>query len=593
MTRERPAREQQHTWFGSSSLPPSVMPMSLPVQPGAPLSPEPDLTGFARLWKAFMTARVVLATAILGLHLSLHFMVRPQASWLLALCLAYLAVTVAVRVLGQPRPPGRRFDTQWLVTAGIDLAFFVCLQLQQGANINYTPLLALPVLMSALMGSRPVALGTAALVTLGLLGHAGWIANTDSWAGASEIVQAGLGGAGLLLLALLTNQLATRLAREESRARRSRAEAQMQSLVNNMVIEALPDGVLVVDAAHLVRAANPAARLMLGSDHEVTPHLFGLDDNPAWAQLARIAQRTFRDGPVDSVDVTLHHEDRHGSLVQVRTQRTPALGDDGRSLCVMFMQDLREMQARLRTEKLAAMGRMSAAVAHEIRNPLAAIAQANALLAEDLHAPAQQRLTDMVRQNAERLGHIVHDVLDIVRVQGAPDTEEPHQALELDGAAATFAGEWAQQHRSGARLRISLHADGVHVRFAPEHLRRILVNLLDNAARYASARKGAIQVGTLSTRHGPAMLMVWSDGPPMEASVQRHLFEPFFSSESRSSGLGLFICRELCERHGATIGYERTTREQGGQTVEGNEFFVGLRRMHGPHSSLTPLDTRP
>ena len=82
------------------------------------------------------------------------------------------------------------------------------------------------------------------------------------------------------------------------------------------------------------------------------------------------------------------------------------------------------------------------------------------------------------------------------------------------------------------------------------------------------------------------MLLVWSDGAPMEASVRRHLFEPFFSSESRSSGLGLFICRELCERHGATIAFERTPREQAGRAVDGNEFFVNFRRMHGMHSVL-------
>ena len=127
---------------------------------------------------------------------------------------------------------------------------------------------------------------------------------------------------------------------------------------------------------------------------------------------------------------------------------------------------------------------------------------------------------------------------------------------------------------------------------AREHLRRILVNLLDNAARYASQRAGAIQVATHAVRHGPAVLMVWSDGAAMEPAVRRHLFEPFFSSESRSSGLGLFICRELCERHGASVGYERTSREQNGQIVEGNEFFVSFRRAHSGHSTFNLQDTQ-
>ena len=575
------AAREQHTWFGPSHPPAAATPAAAEQEPS---------TGFTRLWTAFMSARVLVALALLGLHIGLHLLGRPVTVWVLGCCTAFVVVTAAARLALRPRGPGRAFDAQWLPTVGLDLLFFATLQWQGNLGINYTPLLALPVVMAAILGSRALALGTAALTALMLLGYAAWTVSASAWANTADMAQAGLTGAGLLMLALLTNQLASRLVREEAVARRSRIEAQVQSLVNNMVIEALPDGVLVVDSTHLVRAANPAARLMLGSDQEVTPHLFSLHDNPAWLQLMHIAQLTFADTPVDAAEVILHHEDRMPSRLQVRTQRTPPIGDSGVSLCVMFLQDLREMEARLRTEKLASMGRMSAAVAHEIRNPLAAISQANALLEEDLESPLQRRLTDMVRQNAERLQHIVEDVLNVARVQGPGDALETH-ALALDEEADTFCGEWAQQHAAGARLRVDLNAPEVQVQFARDHLRRILVNLLDNAARYASAHEGAIQVATHAVRHGPVMLMVWSDGAAMEPAVRRHLFEPFFSSESRSSGLGLFICRELCERHGATIAYERTAREQAGQVVEGNEFFVSFRRARSGHSTFNLEDT--
>ena len=575
------AAREQHTWFGPPHPPAAATPAAAELE---------SSTGFTRLWTAFMSARVLVALALLGLHIGLHLLGRPVTVWVLGCCTAFVVVTAAARLALRPRGPGRAFDAQWLPTVGLDLLFFATLQWQGNLGINYTPLLALPVVMAAILGSRALALGTAALTALMLLGYAAWTVSASAWANTADMAQAGLTGAGLLMLALLTNQLASRLVREEAVARRSRIEAQVQSLVNNMVIEALPDGVLVVDSTHLVRAANPAARLMLGSDQEVTPHLFSLHDNPAWLQLMHIAQLTFADTPVDAAEVILHHEDRMPSRLQVRTQRTPPIGDSGVSLCVMFLQDLREMEARLRTEKLASMGRMSAAVAHEIRNPLAAISQANALLEEDLESPLQRRLTDMVRQNAERLQHIVEDVLNVARVQGPGDALETH-ALALDEEARTFCGEWAQQHAAGARLRVDLNAPEVQVQFARDHLRRILVNLLDNAARYASAHEGAIQVATHAVRHGPVMLMVWSDGAAMEPAVRRHLFEPFFSSESRSSGLGLFICRELCERHGATIAYERTAREQAGQVVEGNEFFVSFRRAHSGHSTFNLEDT--
>jgi two-component system sensor histidine kinase PilS (NtrC family) len=113
------------------------------------------------------------------------------------------------------------------------------------------------------------------------------------------------------------------------------------------------------------------------------------------------------------------------------------------------------------------------------------------------------------------------------------------------------------------------------VRFDADHLRQILVNLLENAQRYASKRGGSIQVHS-ARQDRVARVTVWSDGAPMDASVQRHLFEPFFSSESRSSGLGLYICRELCERHGATLAYHRTTQEMAGQATDGNAFSITL-----------------
>ncbi|MDR0458025.1 MAG: PAS domain-containing sensor histidine kinase, partial [Burkholderiaceae bacterium] len=416
----------------------------------------------------------------------------------------------------------------------------------------------------------------AALAALLLTGSALAEDSRAGWTYTAGLAQAALTSAGLLALGWLASHLAARLAREEEQARRSWNEARIQALVNSMVIESLPDGILVVDPRHTVHVANPAAYQMLGAAQSVTPGIFNLDNEPAWRALAGLADLTFACGARGATELTLALPERRKSHLRVRTECTPAVGADQRSLCVMFLQDTRELQAQLRTEKLAAMGRMSAAVAHEIRNPLAAIAQANALLAEDWTSPAAQRLTDIVRQNAERLGHIVDDILDVARVrrERAPG-EMPGAAL--DGLTLETCEDWSLQRAAGARLTVTRRALGVQAQFSPDHLRRVLVNLLDNAARHASPRPGAIQVETRAG-DGPPLLRVWSDGAPLEPSVQRHLFEPFFSSESRSSGLGLYICRELCERHGAAIAYERTSRARDGETVEGNEFRISFRR---------------
>lgn len=556
--------------------------MPSPRVPGGVLE-----TGFERLWLAFMSARVLLGLSIFALHLSASWMGQPVRIWAFGLSLAYACIAVAQRLWGRTRGPEQSFDRQWLSVIGFDLLYVGLLHFQpfggaQVMGVHYTPLLALPVLMASILGSRPVALGTAALAALMLLGVAALGARHSLWDSASDFVQSGLLGAGLMALAWVTNHLAVRLAKEQLTALRSRLQAQLQSRVNNLVIESMNDGVLVVDADYVVHTANPAARALMGSDEEVTPTVFRLTDDSAWIQLLHVARLSFEDGPIDATEVILHHEDRLASQLKVRTECTPQLSREDHGLCVMFLQDMRASEARLRTEKLAAMGRMSAAVAHEFRNPLAAITQANALLQEELQVPVHQRLSGMIEQNAARLLHIVNDVMDVVRVQGPPDAAQ--EALLLDEEVALFCHEWATQNAVDGRLRLILRAEGVHVRFAREHLRRLLVNLLDNAARYASGGEAAIQVETQFVRHGPAVLRVWSDGAPIEPTVQRHLFEPFFSSESRSSGLGLFICQELCERHGASIGHERTARQQDGVPLEGNEFFIHFRRAPSGHT---------
>ncbi|MDP3761612.1 MAG: histidine kinase dimerization/phospho-acceptor domain-containing protein [Ramlibacter sp.] len=553
---------------------------------------DPDLTSdsaFARLWRGFMSARVALALVLLAL-LSALFMLAPPLNvsrWLLGLCLTYLVATLVVRIYTRPLPPGDRFDPQWVSSIGVDLLAFSTLQFLQAGGLNYAPLYALPVLMGSVLGSALLALGTAAAVALLLLTDA-WVLSLHVPAEtAARFLQAGLTGIGYFALAFLANQLAARLAREEQAARHGRQAARMQAQVNQLVIETLADGVLVVDAKGRVHTANPAARVLLGLEGGLAQAPFELTARPAWRPMAALAQRTFAERTAHRAEVALEEDGASPRRIHVRTRLT-SREHHAQSLCVMFMEDLREMEARLRTEKLAAMGRMSAAVAHEIRNPLAAIAQANALMEEDLREPALQQLSSLVRKNAQRLAQIVDEILDISRVQhqglGAPPT------LELDAAVAAACSDWATQSRSGARLQLALGAPAAQVPFDADHLRRVLVNLLDNALRYAGDRPDSIRV---STHHvaGQAGLRVWSDGAPLEPTVQRHLFEPFFSSESRSSGLGLYICRELCERHGAITGYRRAAAGAAGHAREGNEFFVSFRPAGAPLAGAASFDT--
>lgn len=530
-----------------------------------------------RLWRTFMQARVFIAVVLLALQVYLLVSGTGGPDWLVLVCALHVSVSLAVLLWLRPAQSSRLVRFQWLLTIGVDVLVFALLQHFQKGGFNYLPLFALPVLLASILGPLTLGLATAAAVTLYLLGEAALSAPLLSEVSTARLLQAGLTATGFFIVAVLANQLALRLAREEAVAKSSQDAARAQAQVNELIIESLSEGVLVVDPHGVVRNANPAAQTMLmGSTYpQSTRLLLSARDN--WAGLAQLVQESFELGQSMESEVHIDVDELTTHRLFARTHLTSRSGRNG-GLCVLFLEDLRELEAQVRTEKLASMGRMSAAVAHEIRNPLSAITQANALLDEEVQLPAQKRLTQMIGQNALRLSRIVDDILNVARAQPS-QIEENLPPIPLDDHVRLITREWVRQNQAKGKLGVHAHAPQAQIRFDPEHLRRLMINLLDNALKHASGSPSSIRVITQPSGIERIRLSVWSDGAPLEASVLRHLFEPFFSSESRSSGLGLYICRELCERYGAQIAYQRTVLDQ----REGNEFYVLM-----PATGLSP-----
>lgn len=546
-----------------------------------PLAEAPPAEGFLRLYRAFLVARAALALALCGVQLAGRAGIgeREPSPLVLPLCLIYLGLSLLQ--LGLPRLQ-RGVSRQslsalsqplWWASTGVDLALFTALAMLASHGAPVAALYVMPVMMSAVLANRRAGLAAAALATLGLLGSSLWV-NLIAIDWGPSLTQAGLAGVGYFAIALLASELATRLAREEAAARAGRAQVQQQQALNQLVIAEMREGVLVVDRKLQVQAANPAARVLLGERVAVQPAQFPLDGEPAWTALASAAEAAWRDGEAgEPRDVVLGFAQAPARTLRLRLRwmHAAAGGDD---LLLLLFEDRATLMARARHDKLASMGRMSAGIAHEIRNPLAAISQANALLAEDLGADAGgQRLTALVASNVQRLQRIVDEVMLLAApIEAAPPV------MELRVALTEVLDDWQRtQGLFGAQaLQRQLPPGGaLPVFFEPDHLRRVLLNLLDNGWRHAQpAPRPWLWVQLKPLGEQLLQLSVLNPSPPLPPEVEKHLFEPFYSTRSRGAGLGLSICRELCERYGARIDYQAQSHE-GEPAVA---FVVQLRR---------------
>lgn len=573
------------SWFGDLELAhksPDLLPIAGVNSPA-----------FARLLRAFLAARALLGMVLVGGMVASVLMDRSMnalATLLVSLyaCLALAWWAWPQRSIRQSASVSNRWlplfsqGQQTLSAVVVDLLFFALFnQLQFGLSVNTTALLALPVLMASVLLRRFFAVATAAAATLLLLAVAvleGWQGN--SWN--ASLTTAGVSGVGFFAIALAVSELAIRLSKEQRNAQDHMGLARQQAQLNRLVIEEMAEGVLVIDRQGRVRSANPAARQLLSAHGQTGPAPFQLRGVPAWTPLVSAIEQAFV-SPAEAMQpqqllITFDDQTRRGLQMRLKfTQNRQHSEQD--DVCVVLLEDLRQISARARQDKLAAMGRMSAGLAHEIRNPLAAISQANALLAEDADTPGQQRLTGMVADNVQRLKQIVDDILAV-----SPGSKGQSPLIDIRHAIRETVDQWLSLHQSvSASLRLKVDLLGLPpaelnaramVRFDPEHLRRILINLLDNAARHSSQAPQAMMVSAQCLGQAPGavqiMVSVLSDGPPIEPSVEAALFEPFFSTRSQGTGLGLYICRELCEQHGASMEYRSHPPTQRHR----NEFYL-------------------
>ncbi|MDC8758719.1 two-component system sensor histidine kinase NtrB [Janthinobacterium fluminis] len=456
----------------------------------------------------------------------------------------------------------QRFLAQLLVQLAVDVSVISLLYMDAGGVRSGLAILYLfPLAGAAILAPLLLALFGAALVTLFMLSESTY--QIFLMAGERSVLQAGLYGAAFFAVVLLVSRLAARLiGQEELAAQRGNALA-IQQAINRLVIADMGDGILVAGRDGQVFTGNPAAQQMLG--------LAGLELNFRLADMASlqpiavayadwlaeparstafVTVKPYTDAALQGVTAAWGGRRDLATHLKVRfaTVDTAGLAAE-RS--VIFLQDVTAIENQAQQLKLASMGRLTASIAHEVRNPLSAIGHATALLSDDLVEPVQRRLLKIVADNVARVNRMVEDILQLSRKVQVQDA-----SLALAPFLAELRAEFQETHALAADVVRLADCGAAQVRFDPLHLREILLNLLSNAARYASGAPASIELFVVGGKGRRMELHVQDDGPGISPEVRAHLFEPFYTTSSKGTGLGLYLARELCLNNGALLDYE-------------------------------------
>jgi two-component system, NtrC family, sensor histidine kinase PilS len=311
--------------------------------------------------------------------------------------------------------------------------------------------------------------------------------------------------------------------------------------VNRLIIQDMQDGVLVVDLNGVVRGHNAQVTRLLGGFGRMRGGMRLAEFSSTLHDYWRRWQEDFAEPlPPFKVETTQR-------LLRVRLVRIGS-GLNGGTL--IYLEDLGRAQSEAQQIKLAAMGRLTASIAHEVRNPLSAINQAAQLLEEDGSvAPEGQRLLMMIRTNAKRIDRIVGEVLQLNR----RDRQQP-EVIALGDFMHSLVEEIVQAENI-APGSVSIQAPPeLVVIFDRGHLNQIVWNLVRNAWQHCQKKDASIRVVVRPGYMGDAVICELSDdGPGIPAELRAQIFEPFFTTRPGGTGLGLYIARELADANGAAL----------------------------------------
>lgn len=520
--------------------------MKLPQAVTAPTSSSTDLAwrvlSLVNLFR--LLAPLLLAVLFITLKPRLVGQAHPEM-FLGGLITYFLFALAAITALRRRWPA---IDIYTTVTLTFDVIIIALLTYASGGmNSGLAALLVAPVGAAAFVVRQRLGLLFAALAALALLVQQA-ITALGARGDAGDFAATGIVGALMFIVALGVSPLAKGLRESEELVRQREVDVANLAELNQFIVQHLRESILVVDEESRIRLINEsAAQLLKGGDvaagtllGEVAPRLLYLLDT--W-------RRHSHDWQMSTVSMVAADG---SSMMQ---PHFVSLDRSNSGPTLIFLEDTTLIAERVQQSKLAALGRLSASIAHEIRNPVGAMSHAAQLLAESPSIPDnERRLTAIISNNGERVSTIINNVLQLSRRDSTRQ-----ERLDLNSWLKEFLMEFRQTAEVDEQaLRAQELSGELEVRVDPSHLHQLLWNLCENALKYGR-KTGSdfidVYTGRMPLSERP-YLEVCDRGPGIAAVDAERIFEPFYTGGKGGTGLGLFIARELAQCNRAILIYE-------------------------------------
>ncbi len=488
--------------------------------------------------------RAVCATALVGIALlaDISSFGVPASGMFTTCAFVYFAFALLafwwVQREEQPAPLSALTST---LLVG-DVVCIGAIMMSSGSVGAALPILLFPQLAASgwLLRTR-IAFFHAALATVILLGLDLWRLMEGHINSGAQPFQTGLIGFGFFATVGVTVALGSYTKASEDLAAQRGIDVANLEQVNRLIIQDMQDGVLVVDLNGVVRGHNAQVTRLLGGFGRMRGGMRLAEFSSVLHDYWRRWQEDYSETlPPFKVEATQR-------LLRVRLVRIGS-GLNGGTL--IYLEDLGRAQTEAQQMKLAAMGRLTASIAHEVRNPLSAINQAAQLLEEDgAVAPEGQRMLNMIRNNAKRIDRIVGEVLQLNR----RDRQQP-EVIMLGDFLHALIDEIVQAENIPAGGVMMILPPDLMVIFDRGHLNQIIWNLVRNAWQHCQKKEASIRIMARPGYMGDAVICELNDdGPGIPAELRGQIFEPFFTTRPGGTGLGLYIARELADANGAAL----------------------------------------